>query len=134
MISNLLNFFRITVRQSIRFIRLTIYKIKKAIGAVLFEYSEPSNKDIQHQMFPRETESLCKYQTNYQTNIATYKGKSGLPVAIRKLIRGIFMDLSNDDLLKICLQNDSNRIQGIEIKATKTKAFVNYTKRFCGCC
>ena len=28
------------------------------------------------------------------------------------------MDLSNDDLLKICLQKHNNRIQSMEIKAT----------------
>ena len=69
-------------------------------------------------MCPQETASLCNYQTNYQTSTTTYKGKPGLPAAIRELIRSIFTDLSNDDLLKIYLQKDNSRIQRMETKAT----------------
>lgn len=43
----------------------SIHEIKKAIGAVIFEYSGASDKDIKHQIYlNRETESLCKYQAN----------------------------------------------------------------------
>ena len=37
---------------------MSVYEIKKGIGAVLFENSEASNKVIRLQMCPQETESL----------------------------------------------------------------------------
>ena len=70
---------------------MSIYEIKKGIGAVLFENSEASNKDIRLQMCPQETESLCKYQAGYQTNTTACKWKPGLPAANRELVRPIFI-------------------------------------------
>ena len=64
-------------------------------------------------MCPRELESWCKYQADKQNNTTTYKDKAGLPAAARELIKPIFMDLSNDKLLKKCLHGKTQNNESI---------------------
>ena len=114
MINKLQNYFGIAIRQSAG---KTVFEMKKAIGAVLFHCSEASDLDLKHQMCPREADSWCKYQANKQNNTTTYKDKQGLPAAVKEIIRPIFMDLSNDELLKKCLhgktQNNNESINNV---------------------
>ena len=51
-------------------------------------------------MCPWEPDIWCKYQADKQNNTTTYKDQPGLPAAVRELIKPIFMNLSNDELLK----------------------------------
>ena len=77
--------------------------MKKALGEVLFHCSEVSNLDTKHQMCPRGPGSWCKYQADKQNNTTTYKDKPELPAAVGELTKPMFMDLSNEKLLKKCL-------------------------------
>ena len=97
MINKLQNYFGIAIRQSAG---KTVFEMKKVIGAVQFHCSEAFDLDLKHQMSPREADNWCKYQADKQNNTATYKDKQGLPAAVKEIIRPIFMDLSNDKLLK----------------------------------
>ena len=84
--------------------------MKKAIGAVLSHCSEASDLGIKHQMRPREADSWCKYQAIKQNNITTYKDKPGLSGTVGEVIKPIFMDLSNDELLKKYLHGKTQNI------------------------
>ena len=97
MINKLQNYFGIAIRQSAG---KTVFEMKKAIGAVLFHCFEASDLDLKHQMCPREADSWCKYQADKQNNTTTYKDKLS---NFKEIIRPIFTDLSNDELLKKCL-------------------------------
>ena len=65
-------------------------------------------------MCPWEHDTWCKYPADLQKNTATYKDKPWLPAAVIELITPIYMDLSNDQLLKKCLhdktQNNNDSI------------------------
>ena len=54
-------------------------------------------------MCPRTSDSWCKFQADKVNNTNLYKYKPGLPAIIRDTIKPVFMDLSNDNLLKKCL-------------------------------
>ena len=54
MINKLQNYISIAIRQCAG---RTVFKIKKAIGAVLFHCSEELNLDTKYQMWPREPDS-----------------------------------------------------------------------------
>ena len=97
MINKLQNYFGITIRQSKG---KTVYELKNAIGAVLFHCSEASNLDTRHQMCPRSSESWCKLQFDKINNTSLYKNKPGLSSVVRDAIKPIFMNLSDDNLLK----------------------------------
>ena len=114
MINKLQNYFGIAIRQCAG---ETVFETKKAIGAVLFHCSQASNLDTKLQMCPREPDSWCKYQADKQNNTTTYKDEPGLPAAVRELIKPIFMDFSNDELLEKCLhgktQNNNESINNL---------------------
>ena len=100
MINKLQNYFGIAIRQCTG---TTVYELKKAIGAVLFHCSEASDLNTQHSMCPHTSNSWCKFQGDKVKNTNLYKYKPGLLAIIRDTIKPVFMDLSNDNLLKKCL-------------------------------
>ena len=100
MINKLQNYFGIAIRQCTG---TTVYELKKAIGVVLFHCSEALDLNTRHSMCPRTSDSWCKFQADKVNNTNLYKYKPGLPAIIRDTIKPVFMDLSNDNLLKKCL-------------------------------
>ena len=68
MINKLQNYISIAIRQCAG---RTVFKIKKAIGAVLFHCSEELNLDTKYQMWPREPDSWCRYLGDKQNNTTT---------------------------------------------------------------
>ena len=101
-INKLQNYFGIAIRQCCG---KSVYEIKKAIGAVLFHCSEASSSDVRHAMCPRTFNTWCKYQADKINKTNVYKEKPGLPTVIRDIIKPIFIDLSDENLLERCLQN-----------------------------
>ena len=98
MINKLQNCCSITIRQSKgKFVN----ELKKAIGAVLFYWSEASNLGTRHQMCARSSQSQCKFQADKINNTSLYKNKRGLPSVVRDAIKPIVMDLSDDNLKKM---------------------------------
>ena len=84
MINKLQSYFGMAIGQSTG---KTVYEMKKAIGAVLFQCSAASNLEEKHQMRPREAYSWCEYQADKKNINTTQKDKPGLPTAVRELIR-----------------------------------------------
>ena len=58
-------------------------------------------------MCPQEANSWCKYQTDKQQNTTTCKYKPGSSAAARELMRPIFMNLSNYELVKKSLHDQT---------------------------
>ena len=125
MINKLQNYFGIAIRQ---LKGKTVYELKKAIDAVSFHCSEASNLDTRHQICPRSSESWCKFQADKINNTSLHKNKPGLPSVIRDAIKPIFMDLSDDNLLKKCLQgqtqNNNESLNGVIWKRSPKYVFV----------
>ena len=93
----------------------------------MFHCSEASNLDTRHQMCPRSSESWCKFQAD-KVNTGLYKNKLGLPSVVRDAIKPVFMDLSDDNLLKKCLhgqtQNNNESLNGVIWKRCTKDVFV----------
>ena len=77
------------------------------MGAVLFHCSEASNLDTRHQVCPRSSENLCKFQADKINNTGLYKNKPGLPSVVRDAIEPVFMNFSDDNLFKKCLHGQT---------------------------
>ena len=73
--------------------------------------------NTRHSMCPRTSDSWCKFQADKVNNTNLYKYKPGPPAIIRDIIKPVFMDLSNVNLLKKCLhgqtQNNNESINGV---------------------
>ena len=128
MIKKLQNYFGIAIRQCTG---TNVYDLKKAIGADLFHWSEASDLNTRHSMCPRTSDSWCKFQADKVNSTSLYKYKPGLPAIIRDTIKPVFMDLSNDNLLKKCLhgqtQNNNESINGVIWKRCPKDIFVGRT-------
>ena len=125
MIDKLQNYFGIAIRQSKG---KTINALKKAVAAVLFHSSEASNLDTRHQMYPRSNESWRKFQADKINNTGLCKNKPRLPSVVKDAIKPVFMDLSDDNLLKKCLhgqtQNNNESMNGAIWKRCPKNVFV----------
>ena len=125
-INKLQNYYGIAVRQ---FKGTAVYELKKCIGAVLYHCSEADSDEMQHDMCPRGPESWCKYQVDIANGTNNYKkSKTLLPKAVKKLIKQIFMDLSDNDLLEKCLhgktQNNNECLNGMLWKKCPKATYV----------
>ena len=91
--------------------------MQRAVGAVLYHYSQANDLAAQHQFCPQGSTSWCKYQADITDGTQTYVHKTGLPVHVRNKIAPIFQDLSSKDLLRKCLhgttQNNNEALNGI---------------------
>ena len=89
--------------------------MRKAVGAVLYHYSEANDPASQHQFCPQGGESWCKYQADLANGTTTYVHK--LPVYAREKIKTIFQDLGSEELLSKCLhvttQNNNAALNGV---------------------
>ena len=62
-------------------------------------------------MFCPKTEmSWCKYQADIINNTKTYKYKTGIHDKIFRLVKPVFMELSDDKLLKKSVSMEKHRI------------------------
>ena len=78
----------------------TKQEMKRDIAAALYHCCE-FNTDDQRHMFSLKTEmSWCKYQADIINNTKTYKYKTGIHNKIFRLVKPVFMELSDDELLK----------------------------------
>ena len=84
LIDKLQNYFGIAIRQSKG---KTIHALKKAVGAVLFHFSEASNLDTRHQTYPRSNESWRKFQADKINDSSLCKNKPGLPSVVKDAIK-----------------------------------------------
>ena len=81
---------------------LSVYQMKKNIMAILSHTISRKNLSSQHRYFPIGKESSCAWQRDRASGTKIYKGTFCLPEIFIDLLRPIFIDLSNDELLKRC--------------------------------
>ena len=100
-INKLQNYYGIAVRQ---YTGSSVYELKKSIGAVLYHRSEADSDEQQHEMYPRDPNTWWTFHADIANNTSFYK-KSGslLPKAVKKIIKPIFMNLSDNEHLEKCL-------------------------------
>ena len=99
--------------------------MKKAIYAVWCHVSS-SEKDHFHVHCPVGPNSWCSYQCDLANGTSTYKPGKGLHPAVIKYVKGVFDDLSSDELSSKCLhgktQNQNEAFNGtIWTRIPKTK-------------
>ena len=91
-INILQNCYGIAIRQNCP--RGDVNVMRKAVGAVLYHYSEADDPASQHQFYLQGDESWCKYQADLADGTTTL----GLPVYAREKIQPIFQDLGSEEL------------------------------------
>lgn len=84
--------------------------MKNGIQAVI-HHSASSDDNPQHGYCPVGPDTWCKYnQLTTRAQKANYKHKNAIPEAIFTVIKPIFDDLSNEDLLKRCLHGGTQNL------------------------
>ena len=103
--------------------------MKKVVWAVLFHNCDISDENIRHQFCPLEENSWCMWQADKFTGKHTYKKKLSLPLAIKKVLTPMFVDLSDGSLLSKCLhgqtQNNNECLNGVIWKKCPKDIFVS---------
>ena len=124
-INSMQNFYGMAIRKNSG----QLYPMKKAIGAILFHCTDIKNQELRHRMCPRDEETWCKYQLDKLKGTKTYKDKISIPYYIHNIIKPIFKDLSNDELLMKCLhgqtQNTNEALNSIIWTRCPKNVFVN---------
>ena len=112
-IKTIQKYYGMVIRQNLN----NIYTMKKAIIAILFHCSENISLEDKYKFCPRSADSWCKYQSNKETRDSTYKEKISLPLAIRDVLKPIFIYLSSNGLLEKCAhdltQNVNEALHGM---------------------
>ena len=117
--------------QTIRANTDSVYLMKKGIWAILWHCSE-DDKDTpgtRHQFCPRGDDTWCSYwKASNSGSLETYKEKVGLPDAIKKILKPIFVDLTKDELLLKCVhgltQNNNESINNVIWKRVPKDIYV----------
>ena len=97
MINKLQNYYGIAVRACTG---KTVPEMKREIGAALFHCCQFNTEEQRHIFCPQTSMSWCKYQLDQVNGTDLFKEKAGIHNKIFKLIKPVFMDLSDDELLK----------------------------------
>ena len=99
-INKLQNYYGIAVRQ---YTGRSVYKLKTSIDAVVCHSSEADSDEQQHEMYPRDPNMRCTFHADVANKTSFYK-KSGslLPKAVKKIIKSIFMNSSDNEQLEKC--------------------------------
>ena len=98
-INSMQNYYGLAIRQN----QGELYKMKKAIGAVLWHCTEFEEEPVRHRFCPTDANTWCKWQHDRINGGNKYRRKPGIPKWIHDIIRPIFQDLSSDELLSKCL-------------------------------
>lgn len=82
----------------------SLAKMKQAVWAT-FLHKASTDDHPQHFFCPNGTDSWCQFNKGLDAegNNKDYKHKNGLPAAVVEVIKPIFRDLANPDLLRRCL-------------------------------
>lgn len=102
-----------------------LYAMKKGVLAVLWHCTDFSETADRHKFCPRQPDSWCKYWHAGKNDTSSVN----LPLAIHRVIRPIFMDLRDDNLLNRCLdgttQNPNEAVNQIIWKKCPKDTFVS---------
>ena len=112
MIDKLQNYYGIAIRSNIG----NLKGMKKGIYASLFHCSSSKKRNL-HDHCPDGPESWCRYKKDVANKTKLYKPGPGLPDHIIAELKPIYERLSNDELLKRCLdgktQNQNESLNGM---------------------
>ena len=124
-IDSLQNVYGIAIREN----QGELYKMKKAVGAILYHCTNFEDNEKRHQFCPRDTKSWCKFQKDKVVGSSTYKEAINMPIWIHELVKPIFKDLSSDELLSRCLhgktQNGNEALNNIIWRKSPKGDFVD---------
>ena len=81
--------------------------MKKAIGALLWHCTEFTDMNFRHRFCPSSKDSWCKFQRDKVTKQNTYKATTSLPKWVHDIIRSVFDNLANDELLTKCVHGET---------------------------
>ena len=100
-INKMQHYYGMTIRQNTLSLQnndkeKALYSMKKSVLATLWDCWE------RHAFCPRESNSSCKYWQNGGNE--DYKSSANLPKIIKDLLKPIFLDLRDDNLLFQCLE------------------------------
>ena len=127
-INKLQNYYGIAVRATTG---RTVEEMKKDIGAALYHCVQFDSEDQRHIFCPKTAMSWCKYQADIINDTHTYKSKVGIHRKIFSLVKPVFMELSDDALLKKCLhgqtQNNNESLNGLIWKKCPKDVYVGRT-------
>ena len=96
MINKLQNIYGIALRQNVN---KTVHEMKVPIGAVLYHSAKFKETETRHLYCPQGPDTWCKYWMDKINNTNKFVEKAGMPVAIYKVIKLIFLNLRKDTLL-----------------------------------
>jgi len=93
--------------------------MKRSIWAIYHHMIREESKSLeeQHKYCPKEADSWCKFWYDKANNTETYDDKSRLPSVFIEELKPIFTRLSDEDLLKRCLEGQTqNRNESVNGK------------------
>ena len=102
-INSMQNYYGLAIRQNLG----NIYAMKKAIGAILWHCTEFTDMNFRHRFCPSSKDSWCKFQRDKVTKQNTYKATISLPKWVHDIIRPVFDNLANDELLTKCVHGET---------------------------
>ena len=122
-ITSLQNYFGQAIRQN----KGELYKMKKAVAAVLWHCTD-IEETKRHRYCPRETNSWCKWQRDQLTGKKTHRNSINIPEWSHDILQPVFQELSSDDLLSKCLhgktQNANEALNNIIWQKCPKNVFV----------
>ena len=92
------NYYGIAIRGN----KNDLYAMKKAAGAILWHCTDFENSEFRHRYCSKVEGSWCKYQQN-----PDYKPSINLAKWIHDLLLPVFKSLSEDELLRKCLHDET---------------------------
>ena len=104
-VNTLQNYYGMSIRQNLN----NLYAMKKCVWAILYHNTDICDEEMRHQFCPRTKDTWCLYQSDKVTG-KKYKIKLNLPLAVKNVLSPIFMDLSDDKLLKKCLHGQTQNV------------------------
>ena len=107
MINKLQNYYGIAMRACTG---KSMEELNRDIGAALSHCCEVDNDEQRHMFCPKTPLSWCKHQSDICNGSSFYKHKPGIHRKIFPKMKPVFMELSNDDLLKNCLHGKTHNL------------------------
>ena len=93
------NYFGLAIRQN----QGDLYGMKKAIWVILWHSTNFEDDHYRHRFCPTSDDFWCKFKKDEQNGSKAYKKSINLPVSIFRLLKPIFEDLNQTELLAKCL-------------------------------
>jgi hypothetical protein len=122
-IDKLQNYYGIAIRSNPG----NLEAMKKAVLASMYHCAASKRRNI-HNLCPDGPDGWCRFKQDRANNTSKYKPGAGLPDNILKLVKPIYERLSNDELLKKCLdgktQNQNESLNGMIWKRLPKIVFV----------